>query len=627
MALLLSLMGLASPALTSQPGAAPPVPAPMRDLPWGQLNFLHTTDTHGWLGGHPAEPQYAADWGDYVSFAHHLRRRADESGSDLVVVDTGDRVEGNGLYDASEPKGRYLLDVLASQHLDLACIGNHELYRRQTVEREHNLTVPRFGDAYVASNVDYIDPATGEASPLASRYRKFKTKNLGLNIVAFGFLFDFVGNANNSRVHTVADTISQPWFQKAMHEKPDLFLVAAHIGLRMPELRAIFTALRKQNWHIPVVFFGGHAHVRDAVRFDSLSIAMASGRYLETIGWMSIDGIRPKPPPAPLSSSSSPLSPPPPSTAIATSLTFNRKYIDSNLYGMYYHTGLNATSFPTDQGLRASEAVAAARKALDLDHRFGCAPHDLWTTRAPYPGNGSVYSWLENEVLPDVVVNSSRSDRPRLAFINTGGIRFDIFKGPFTRDSLLAVSPFKNHFLFVPDVPYAIARKLLAILNSGGVVGVGDRSKAPLVVAEFQDEINEDDVVRPELRRRGSSSQKPDPSLLPGYTTKDDLGSDGDDTVRSQVESHRPPNCIQSRIGFPSSSPLSSSASSSSSSSSSPLPEKVDVVFIDFLRPWLIAALKFAGGDYSDADVGPYLDVTFTCALEEWVVRHWLGDC
>ena len=44
--------------------------------------------------------QYSADWGDYISFAHHLRQRADDDGSDLLVVDTGDRVEGNGLYDA-----------------------------------------------------------------------------------------------------------------------------------------------------------------------------------------------------------------------------------------------------------------------------------------------------------------------------------------------------------------------------------------------------------------------------------------------------------------------------------------------------------------------------------------------
>ena len=46
---------LSSAALAAQPSAAPPVSAPLRDLPWGQLNFLHTTDTHGWHAGHLQE--------------------------------------------------------------------------------------------------------------------------------------------------------------------------------------------------------------------------------------------------------------------------------------------------------------------------------------------------------------------------------------------------------------------------------------------------------------------------------------------------------------------------------------------------------------------------------------------
>lgn len=33
-------------------------------LEWGQLNILHTTDTHGWLEGHIKETNYGADWGD-----------------------------------------------------------------------------------------------------------------------------------------------------------------------------------------------------------------------------------------------------------------------------------------------------------------------------------------------------------------------------------------------------------------------------------------------------------------------------------------------------------------------------------------------------------------------------------
>lgn len=38
-----------------QPTAPEPIEVPLRDLKWGQLNFLHTTDTHGWLAGHLQE--------------------------------------------------------------------------------------------------------------------------------------------------------------------------------------------------------------------------------------------------------------------------------------------------------------------------------------------------------------------------------------------------------------------------------------------------------------------------------------------------------------------------------------------------------------------------------------------
>lgn len=52
---LLLSVALATAAWAAQPGALDPVAAPLRDLTWGQLNFLHTTDTHGWLAGHLLE--------------------------------------------------------------------------------------------------------------------------------------------------------------------------------------------------------------------------------------------------------------------------------------------------------------------------------------------------------------------------------------------------------------------------------------------------------------------------------------------------------------------------------------------------------------------------------------------
>ncbi|EFY89549.1 ser/Thr protein phosphatase [Metarhizium acridum CQMa 102] len=586
-------------AQSAQPGAVQPVAAPMRDLTWGQLNFLHTTDTHGWLSGHLLEPQYSADWGDYISFSQHMKKRADDTGSDLLLVDSGDRVEGNGLYDASTPKGLFYYDAWAEQHVDLICVGNHELYQASTADYEANTTVPKFGDKYVASNVDYIDGETGERKPLAQRYRKFKTKNKGLEILAFGFLFDFTGNANNTIVQPVAEAIKEKWFQDAIREKPDLFVVVGHVGLRMTEFRTIFTALRKQNWHIPIVFFGGHAHVRDALSYDSQAFAMASGRYFETVGFMSIDGIQKQ--------SADDVS-------AAASLKFNRKYIDTNLLGMYYHTGLNATTFPTDDGKRVSKKIARARKALDLDHRYGCAPKDLWASRVQYPNNASIYSWIQDEVFPDVVVNKKRKDKSRLAILNTGGIRFDIFKGPFTRDSTYIVSPFTSGFNYVPDVPYNIASKVLTILNGADKIlsthGAETRFMAiPEVMFPSRHGQSPAAAEQEEDERLELRDTKPD--LIRGYTTKDDIGTDGDDTVHEAIPFYNIPNCIQSQINFPEKGD----------------PETVDLVYIDFIQPWIIPALKFAGGDYSTDDAKVYMDGTLTYKLSEWIGKNWQGDC
>lgn len=77
-----------------QPEALNATIAPTRPLEWGQLNFLHTTDTHGWLEGHLKEQNYGADWGDFVSFSRRLRHTAGNLGVDLLLIDTGNQPFG-----------------------------------------------------------------------------------------------------------------------------------------------------------------------------------------------------------------------------------------------------------------------------------------------------------------------------------------------------------------------------------------------------------------------------------------------------------------------------------------------------------------------------------------------------
>ncbi|KAJ9155505.1 Ser/Thr protein phosphatase [Pleurostoma richardsiae] len=580
----------------------------MRDLQWAKLNFLHTTDTHGWYGGHLQESQYSADWGDYISFAHHLRKQADEKGADLLLVDTGDRVEGNGLYDASTPKGEYTYDIYREQDIDIICTGNHELYQTDTADREHEQTVPNFKNNYIASNLDYIDPKTGKQIPMAQRYRKFKTKNQGVEIVAFGFLFDFTGNANNTVVQPVEETIKEDWFKQAITEKPDLFVVIGHVGAQMEEFKTIFAAIRRQNWFTPIAFFGGHAHVRDATSYDAKSFVMASGRYFETIGWMSIDGIKPK-------------AGKEDAAAASAAVTFNRRYIDNNILGLYHHSGLNETTFPTEHGRNVSRMITEARKALDLDHKYGCAPQDYWMARSEYPSDDNIFTLIQREILPGVIVSEERKG-PRLAIMNTGAIRFDIFEGAFTRDTTYIISPFLSKMNYVPDVPYNIAKKVIKLLNSAGKIFEEPRLDMRYLAIPEQWARTESIVYsKSETTNNillGDGSQKPlgddskrKPDLVGGYTTKDDIGTDGDDAIHSPLDFYLQPNCIQSEIDMPSDGD----------------PETVDLVFTDFIQPWITVALKFSGGDYSDNDVLLWKDAAFTDMMADWIKENWKGNC
>ena len=586
-----------------QPSAPEPYDAPLRDLHFGDLNFLHTTDTHGWHAGHLLEPSYAADWGDYIDFSGRLRERLEAEGKDLLVVDTGDRIEGNGLYDASEPKGKYTFDIFKEQHIDLICSGNHELYKQNSSENEYNITVPAYKDNYIASNLDIHDPVSGEIVPLAPRYRNFTTKVQGLHVVAFGFLYNFEGNYPNTIVQPVEKTVQETWFQEAIRDRTvDVFVVIGHAPVRSPEFDAIFEEIRKVQGDVPIQFFGGHWHIRDYRRFDSTSYGLASGRFMETIGFQSISGL--------------------PSKAgqshASTSPTFFRRYIDNNLYSLYHHSHHNETTFHSGHGREVSQMIRRSRSELDLDQTFGCAPIDLWMSRAKYPSNSSIFTWLENEVLPEAVNETSRADKPRLILLNTGAIRFDIFKGAFTKDSTYIISPFTSGFHYIPDVPYDKAKQVLGLLNRVGEMFESSATVASLESLAPREQLGRvgDTLYEAAQSQRDLHAQIALPvseDLRPGYTTKDDAGEEGDDTVHSPISFYRVPNCIQSTVN-PSNASLDDT--------------KVDIVFNEFVQSYILLALNFLGLEYSDKNVSQYMyGENFTNLLAKWISKNWDSHC
>jgi Calcineurin-like phosphoesterase len=573
-----------------------------------------------------ARPSFSADWGDYSSFAHHLRRRADDDGVDLLVVDTGDRVEGNGLYDGSEPKGEYYYDILKQQNIDLICSGNHELYVQDAAENEFYKTVPAFKSKYIASNLDIINPETGKQEPLAPRLKKFTTKNQGIRIMAFGFLFDFTGNANNTVVQPVEDTVKEKWFQDAIRDRDvDLLLVFGHVAIRSKEYEIIYKAIRDVQWDTPISFLGGHAHVRDYRVFEDKAVALASGRYLETVGFMSVSGLKTG-------------SKEKADSDTAASVTFSRRYIDNNLFSLYHHSGTNASTFPTEHGKNITDIIVATRKKLHLGNRRGCAPQDLWVNRAPYPSENSIFTWLEQSVIPEQLSESprvSRSGKKALAITNTGAMRFDIFEGPFTKDTEYLVSPFTSGFRYLSDVPYKSAARVIELLNNEGPImsDVAQLHGLESWMLIPPEQISGRaglafDKMRQEARlgwqssfaRAGPDAQVPlhntaaldqqKPDLIPGYTTIDDLGEDGDDTIHNPIAFYDVPNCIQAPIGF--------------SLSDTDKPENVDLVYNEFIQPWVVLALKYLGEKFEEGDSQVYLEgQSLTDVIRTWVERNW----
>lgn len=547
-----------------------------------------------------------------------------------MLIDTGDRIDGNGLYDASYPKGLYTSEIFKEQDIDIICSGNHELYRKNASETEFLTTVPNYKGNYLASNIDIFDPKSEDRVPLAPRFKKFTTKNQGIRVLAFGFIFDFTGNANNTVVQPVRETIKEKWFQEAIRDRDvDLFLVAGHVPLRSEEFNSIFKTIREVQWDTPIQFFGGHTHVRDYSKYDSKAFALESGRYMETIGFMSITGLATGGKRNQLisdalkdSETMGPLASP----------EFARRYIDNNLFSYYHHTSLNSTSFPTSHGQNVSAMISSARKALSLDTRFGCAPLDLWTNRAPYPSKNSLFTWLQESVFPDMIHDADRQDKSTLVLTNTGALRFDIFKGAFTIDTTYSVSPFNNSFRYIADVPFNVAKQLLLVLNSEvpqlGSATHALRAKLPLSFERLAFHQETSNFKAP--LAGGSQHQTvlgdDDPNLSPGYTTVDDAGADGDDTVHSPIKFYRVPNFIESRISF--SSTASKRPKLTDVTQQSEDPEMVDLVFIDFVQEYILLALKFFGADYSEADTNLYMGgVTMTGVIGDWVKENWNGEC
>jgi len=437
----------------SQPSATQPRGVPARQLEWGDLNILHTTDTHGWLIGHlkseQPEPNYSGDLGDFHSFVDRMKKKASQKGVDLLVVDSGDLHDGNGLSDAEPfvhpgtPRGTTSSKIFTRVPYDILAIGNHELYDIAIAQNMHDNFAPFWKGSYLSSNVNIT--TSGTSVPLGSRYRKFKTEQ-GRKVTAFGIIFHFTGNANGTIVQPPAEMALEPWFKEAIRDKPDVFLLAGHMGVHDSDWKVVLDSIRAIHPEVPVVILGGHYHIRDCRQWDDRSMSMASGRYMETVGWMSLSGLK-EPGEKP---------------------KFTRRYLDANRVTYGFHAG---DDFDTAEGVQTTQELTRAAEEFKIHQRLGVAPHSFYGYRVPSTSEQSLsYLFTGPDGVLETVIKNPKRRNPMLGIIHTTSMRADLYAGNFTSNDQFIVMPFNNSFQYVPDVPRVTAENVMEILNAGGPV-------------------------------------------------------------------------------------------------------------------------------------------------------------
>lgn len=574
-----------------------PLPPPTRPLQWGDVNIIHTTDSHGWLLGHQKlsapEPNYSGDFGDFASFVSHMKLLALEKDVDLLLVDSGDLHDGTGLSDGFPAGGvdaHETNQFIAELPYDVMAIGNHELYIYANTLDMYKNFAPKLNGRYLSSNVNITvaDQHGNTISvPVGNRFAKFRTRK-GRKVTSLGVLYDFAGNDKNTTVQKVEDMVKESWFAEAIKDEPDFFLLAGHMPVQKDKWPVVFNAIRAVHATTPILILGGHTHIRDCVQLDGRSMSLESGRYMETVGWMSVD----------LDHKGS-----------NKNLTFSRRYLDPNRVSYEWHSRRSNFTFDTFLGQSITKGLENISKRFSLDFLFGTAPHDFTISRAPYPSNDSLLTLFATEALPvALAINNTRANIPNRIVTNSGSQRFDIFAGAFTKNDQLTTSPFADSFLYIPDVPAGVVNTVFSALNNNGANerrrSVAQR-EGPMYGRGHVEHIYREWLE--EMDKRSGAERRAMQNATIGYVTSDSCPGAGDDILHSPLPFFSSPDFIASNA------PNVTDAT------------PIDFVFVDFIEGQLLQVLNTVQKNktYTAADVALYTPTLANAALGLYAQTAW----
>ncbi|KAG6382133.1 Metallo-dependent phosphatase-like protein [Boletus reticuloceps] len=560
-----------------------PLTLPYRPLPWSDFNVIHTTDTHGWLLGHQKtpwpEPNYSGDLGDFASFVTHMKQIAVEKDVDLLLVDSGDLHDGTGLSDGYPPGG---VDAHESNKFlerlpyDLMTIGNHELYIYADTYDMYTNFVPHLNGRYLSSNANItIFNSDGEvvSVPVGSEY-----------VTSLGVLYDFTGNSVNTTVQFVADMVKEQWVSGSICIAPDAINHGTNINKIRFQGQVVFNAIRAVHPYTPILIFGGHSHIRDCQQYDGRTMALESGRYMETIGSLGANLDAPM--------------------ANTSNITFNRRYLDQNRVTYEYHTTTSNSTFDTIYGRNITYGLQQLAVDFDLSYFYGTAPLTYTMNQNPYPSSENVLTLFVAEAAPvALAINNTRANVPNIIITNSGELRYNVFAGAFTKNDQLTAAPFTDSFYYIPNVTLSVANQVLPVLNGGSNAKRSEVEKElwgrGWVESRYRNWLQ--DMQERQIQMANATN------LTLGYVTIDGCPGVGDDTLHIPLPYYSVPDYIASN--------------SPNVTGDTP----IDLIFVDFIESDVLGILNSVQSttNYTSADVSLYTPTLADAVLGLYAQAMW----
>lgn len=471
------------------------------------------------LGSHRRqEPYYDADLGDVLSFWERLKEQCDSEHRDVFLVNNGDFVDGTGLSETIDGNNNpeYLIPLLEKMPYDAVNVGNHELYSKKNIDymTRPGGYVDWWGDRYLTSNIHRVEePKDGKGTgkginthvgettknPLGNRYKILHGENS--NLLVFGFLYNMRNYATGAgiEIETVQSAVKERWFLHALvAEDYDAILVLAHMDLVDPNVNVIQTAIRdalgEKESTTPIVFATGHTHYRGVKQLEDLTLTFEAGRYLDTVGFVSI----PKKESVLRSRSDEETKP-------SSSSVFGHIFLDANKKVLFEDTlGFSrAEDGETKDGKDFSAFIDHTRKRLGLEDEIGCAPHSYHVNRH-LDAKDSLWGLYRDQVVPQVFSvqhsmatieggeteeDKEEENLPMAMLLQKGDWRYDLYSNSsLVVDDVYAISPFNDTVVhmgtFSSDVileanktlNHKHSRLLPSFILIGDLVGSGSSS-------------------------------------------------------------------------------------------------------------------------------------------------------